>query len=592
MRRAFLPEGTSRYECYRRIRERVMAWWLGPPEVRPIPSPHVRGGSEPGLSVIVLSMHAPNELSAAVESLLTQRPTPEIVVVNSGRPGASQRLAHAEGRVKVIEVSNRLYPGAARNVGIAASGGKYVAFLASDCLAHPGWVARRVAAHRAGAAVVSSPVVPAAPNNPFAVASHLLLFPTRLPGTPNHLRRHYGCSYLRTLFDEHGKFLPDIRAGEDSEFNQRIRRAATLRYEPQVVTAHRNPTTPSAFLREMFARGHRSAQYYLDRNESITPAKVAKGAIERRAKMVRAAFAATPGRQWLPLLLAWPWTRLGAHVYAAGARSARPRSHSDDGRTPRELALVALLQLHNDRRYIADYLENVAPQVDGIIVLDDGSQDGGRELLSSHPKVLEVITIAPRTPHYWDEIGNRRLLVDASGRHRARWLVAIDADERVEVDFRVRVDALIRDGEARGIWAFQLKVRELWDAPDQYRGDGIWDRKTAARLFRWRPDHDFGDKPLHGHWAPLNSRLGKGFAPSDIVLYHQRMIHPEDRERRRQRYVRLDPNCSFQAIGYNYLVDPTGLQLMRLPQGRGYHPLRAPSPGDSQPPTEGWRGNQ
>lgn len=242
-------------------------------------------------------------------------------------------------------------------------------------------------------------------------------------------------------------------------------------------------------------------------------------------------------------------------------------------------ALVALLQLHDDRAYLQDYLDNVGEQVDGILVLDDGSTDGGADLLGSHPKVLEVLRLAPRRPHYWDELRNRRLLIDAAGRHGAVWLIAVDADERLERNFRDRADALIRQADADGVGALALKVHELWDAPDQYRVDGVWGRKFSPRLFRYRSDHDFGARELHGVWAPLNSKpTTGGFRIADLNLYHLRMVYAADRERRRQRYIALDPDRRWQAIGYDYLTDHSGLRLERLPEGREFQPLRAPPP--------------
>ena len=56
------------------------------------------------------------------------------------------------------------------------------------------------------------------------------------------------------------------------------------------------------------------------------------------------------------------------------------------------------------------------------------------------------------------------------------------------------------------------------------------------------------------------------------------MIHVQDRERRRDRYNRLDPARAFQKIGYDYLTDAAGLLVETLPSGREYTPLRAPPP--------------
>lgn len=579
IRQILLPEQTRRYARYRRWRDAVIAWYLGPVDARPMPMPALPGAAGEQLSVVVLAVDATPMLAQAVESLVRQRPRPEIVVVNSGRPGAADHVHCIDPDITVIECGRRLFPGAARNIGIRASHGRYVAFLAADCLARPGWVAHRLAAHLAGAAVVSTPLVNPYPLNPFASATQVLLFSSRLPGTPARLRRHYGCSYARELFERHGFFRSDLRTAEDSEFNGRLGKDVCVRFVPAARTAHRNPRTPWRFLRELFLRGRRSALAYRGRGSRITPEQVAEDARTRLPQLVRAAFAATPGPGWPSLIWGLPWLWLGTRAYMRGARSvlrrpARMSSQAADGH-----ALMALLQLRNDRRFVADYLENLAPHVDGILVLDDGSDDGGPELLETHPKVREILRLVPRATHRWDELRNRRLLVDAAGRHRARWIIAVDADERVERDFRRKVDAVIANAEREGVMALQVQLRELWDAPDQYRADGVWNRKSIARLFRHRHDHDFGTMSLHGHWAPLNSRPpNRHFPLADLILYHQRMIHAEDRQRRRDRYNALDPERKLQKIGYDYLADPAGMVLQKLPAGREYVPLRAPPP--------------
>lgn len=196
-----------------------------------------RDGPVP-LSVVVLCVDASPGLVRAVQSLIEQCPRPEIVVVNSGTATAAPLLRAAGLDVSLIESSRRLLPGAARNVGIAACHGTVVAFLAADCIALTGWVAHRLAAHRAGADVVATPVVNPQPWNPFAAAAHVLLFSTRLPGTAQGQRLHYGASYSRALFSRHGLFRCDLRTGEDTDFHARLGQAVRWTFEPAARTAH------------------------------------------------------------------------------------------------------------------------------------------------------------------------------------------------------------------------------------------------------------------------------------------------------------------------------------------------------------------
>ena len=176
--------------------------------------------ASPQLAVVVLALGAPAEAVDAVRSLLEQEPQVELVVVNSGGGGMAQLLARHGIDVPVIEREERLYAGAARNIGIGATRAPHVAFLASDCMATTGWARARIAAHSAGAAAVGSAVLNGSPRNPFAWAGHLSLWSRRMPGAPKGLA--YGASYDRRLFETHGFFREDLRAGEDTEFKQRL----------------------------------------------------------------------------------------------------------------------------------------------------------------------------------------------------------------------------------------------------------------------------------------------------------------------------------------------------------------------------------
>lgn len=233
----------------------------------------------------------------------------------------------------------------------------------------------------------------------------------------------------------------------------------------------------------------------------------------------------------------------------------------------RSVPLVALLACRDEMANLPGYVANVGPHVDGIVAFDDGSTDGSAEFLEGRPEVLAVLH-GPAARPAWDEAGNYRRLVREALRASAGWAISLDADERVECDFRRRAERVIRRGRLVGISAYAVRMRELWDSPDRYRADGVWGNKAPPRLFRLRPDHEFDPRPLHGSKVPLQSRR---VPVADLEVFHLRMIDAAGRRERRERYERLDPHARWQpGRGYAYLTDEGGLELKAPAPGRGW----------------------
>lgn len=239
------------------------------------------------------------------------------------------------------------------------------------------------------------------------------------------------------------------------------------------------------------------------------------------------------------------------------------------GTGSRSTRLLALLAVRDGMRYLPGFLRNVAPQVDGIIALDDGSSDESADLLARHEDVIELLRIPSNRPT-WDEVGNHRLLVAAALRHHADWVICVDADERLEREFRVRAERVIFRGNLLGYSAYALRLRELWDDPGQYRADGIWGRKSVARLFRARPDHQFDAAQMHSSKAPQQGRRWGHFPWADLNIYHLAMLSPANRLARRQRYELADPDRQWQKIGYEYLTDLRNIELRAVGARRSF----------------------
>lgn len=237
----------------------------------------------------------------------------------------------------------------------------------------------------------------------------------------------------------------------------------------------------------------------------------------------------------------------------------------------RRRRILALVPIRNEIENLPDLFANLEGQVDGVVALDDGSTDGSREFLENHPMVIELATVPPGAQEEMEDGRNHLTVMEAAWPHGADWFLGIDADERVERDFRRRAEAEIDRAEAAGDVALWVPFRELWGSRDRFRVDGTWGQKRKPCLFKADPNARYDKQRLHSVWAPWPPPKGD-YPTADLNLYHLKMIDPEERQARADLYNRLDPERKFQAIGYDYLVDEEGIQLEPVDPSRDFVP--------------------
>lgn len=272
------------------------------------------------IACVVLSLRAQRGLVDAVRSLVAQEPLPEIVVVNSGGGDAAGALTAAGlGHVRVVDSPERLYAGAARNRGIAATKAPYVAFLAADSVAEPGWVAGRLKHHAAGAGAVACVLTSPPDATRSARAAHLLLNNRRMPDTPPEERLHYGLSYNRALFERFGLFREDLRVGEDTELNAKLEGEVTIAWASEVRTRHEAPTRVRDLIRDQYARGRRRAGAEHRRRRADTARQMlAHARVNIRSARLQAARTSDPDER-ARLIECLPLVIPGALAYLAGS---------------------------------------------------------------------------------------------------------------------------------------------------------------------------------------------------------------------------------------------------------------------------------
>ena len=197
----------------------------------------------PDISVVVPSYNARSTIESCLDALVGQDFSGdyEIVVVDSSGDGTAELVARRFPQVLLIRSPERRFPGDARNLGVAASRGRVLAFTDADCIVPSDWLERIAAAHAAGHVLVGGALIGAGSAGYPRRAYHLAAFSTWLPesaaGPASQLAS--GClSVERRVFEECGGFREGTLSSDTAFSWQAARRGYTPFFEPSLTILH------------------------------------------------------------------------------------------------------------------------------------------------------------------------------------------------------------------------------------------------------------------------------------------------------------------------------------------------------------------
>lgn len=182
------------------------------------------------------------------------------------------------------------------------------------------------------------------------------------------------------------------------------------------------------------------------------------------------------------------------------------------------MKIIALIPTKNEAWILESCLTNVSGWADVIIVADQMSTDGTREICARFPKV-ELID-NPREGHSnmvrWD-------LLDAARKHEGyNLIVCIDADEIAAPGtlFQSAVFDTYQPGQA-----FELPWLQLWKTTDQYRTDNGWGNFTKQTAFVDDRIMDYDRQfVLNDHTARIPHSSLPLITLEDVALLHCEFI--------------------------------------------------------------------
>lgn len=137
---------------------------------------------------------------------------------------------------------------------------------------------------------------------------------------------------------------------------------------------------------------------------------------------------------------------------------------------------IALLPIRNEAWILASSLGNISRWADIIIVADQMSTDGSREICARSPKVtlIDNKNQGHSNKVRWD------LLAEARKHEGNNLIVCIDTDE-ILADGPLFDEAYL--AKQRPGQCFEMPWIQLWKTPSEYRTDSGWDSLTKLCAF-------------------------------------------------------------------------------------------------------------
>lgn len=141
---------------------------------------------------------------------------------------------------------------------------------------------------------------------------------------------------------------------------------------------------------------------------------------------------------------------------------------------------IVLTRIRNEEDIIEDFLNHVSEFADAIIVFDDSSTDKTLELVRKHVKVVSIIknTKWDKNNRTGQETLHRRTLNDlAKDKFDPKWIIYMDADERLEGNVRLELDAI----DNRTVDYIRISLFDAYmtldDGEDILKGEKLLDRR-------------------------------------------------------------------------------------------------------------------
>ncbi len=207
------------------------------------------------ISVVIPSHNSEKTIRKCLDSLDKQSFTGEyeIILVDSSKDQTPDIIRANYPAVRFIHLHQKTDPGTARNMGVAEAKGDIIAFIDSDCIAAPDWLARIFTAHEDEIDAVGGAVRNGnGEGDLVGLAGYIAEFREFTPGQPKREVIHTptcNISYKKRIFEKYGGFQREYYPQEDLVFNYKLSdEGERIIFDPAIQVFHHQRSKLGDFL--------------------------------------------------------------------------------------------------------------------------------------------------------------------------------------------------------------------------------------------------------------------------------------------------------------------------------------------------------
>lgn len=219
-----------------------------------------------------------------------------------------------------------------------------------------------------------------------------------------------------------------------------------------------------------------------------------------------------------------------------------------------------LLCRNEEHRWLTKYLQQMEVLCDELIVLDDKSTDKSQELCFMYGAEIHT-SYESMFDKNESELRKRLWNLCCKNAKEKDWIIILDADELFNnvIDLRT----FLRSPGFDKINLLGFKLYDMWDE-SHYRYDKMWNAHERFWLMciRYKFDkYTFNESKLHcGRWPNeiVKQSMEEMHIINDIYIKHMGWSTPEDRQKKYDRYMKLDGEGKFGILEqYKSILDPS-----------------------------------